>query len=107
MSQPQDSQEASPEELKAAGEAQKAAELAHSHISRFLELQAGRNANLIMKAHEAQLADAAKAAEVASQLTTVNIRRFLDLQAARAACLIMSAHQKDVALPVEKTVKGG
>jgi hypothetical protein len=74
-------------------EAAQAAQLAHSNIRRFLDLQAQRAAALIMKAHEADLNDSAKAAQAASELAAINIQRFLNLQAERLGSLIMRAHQ--------------
>lgn len=81
------------EEQEAVTEATKAGELAQSNIARFLKLQAERNAALIMKAHEQNIALAAEAAGTAAELAAINIRRFLELQASRMKSLIMRAHQ--------------
>jgi len=75
-------------------EAKKAAELASTNIKRFLDLQARREAALIMKAHEQQAVESAKAAEAAANLAAINIRRFIDLQRSREGSLIMRAHQE-------------
>jgi len=83
-------------------DAKKAAELAHTNIQRFLSLQAEREAALIMKAHEQNIVEAAKAASAASELAALNIRRFLDLQATREASLIMQAHQVAADKPERK-----
>ncbi len=91
------------EELRAAEEAKMAAELAHANIRRFLDLQGERESSLIMKAHEQQVQDAARAAGAAAELAALNIRRFLELQRGREASLIMQAHQ---ARDAEKGRKG-
>jgi hypothetical protein len=75
----------------AADTAKSSSEVAQANIRRFLELQAGRNANLIMRAHEQELADAAKTARLGAELAAANIQRFLDVQSSRLASLIMRA----------------
>ena len=64
------------EHLEAAEEAMKAAELAHSNIRRYLDLQA----SLERPTGEPTLR-AAKAAGAAAELAAINIRRYLDLRA--------------------------
>lgn len=80
------------EQIDAADEAQKAAELAYTNITRFLDLQASRESALIMKAHQQDLEHSGKAAQAAAQLAALNIRRFLDLQTVTERALIMRAH---------------